>query len=262
MSLTVVARPRDYALDAAAGLIPGVSTENKHGSNRSIDVATVPEDVWSEGGVIVEPTAPRIHDFVSTSLNDAAAGTGLRTCRAFGLQTWDSAETSEVVEMNGLTDAPTANAYVIIHRIVALTWGALGVNVGAIRAVAQVDGTLTAVIQPGDNQTLMATYGLPSTRKAYVTSWWSSWARANAAVNSAELRLLANTTPDIDPNLGFRVQNPLDLFSSATTYVSHPFDPPLEVPGPAILKVQVATVSANGTNVNAGFDLYLRDNPP
>lgn len=52
------------------GLIPEVSSINKFGRNPEIDTATAPEDIWDTGGLWVPPTAPRIHNLVSSSVED------------------------------------------------------------------------------------------------------------------------------------------------------------------------------------------------
>jgi hypothetical protein len=162
------------------GHISGYRTVNKFGRANNVDAA--PTDIWDMANTVqdealwVAPTQARIHDIVSTDAGDDGdpAGVGARTLRVFGLTDWDTAEVSEDIVLNGTTNVPTVNAYVIIHRMMVLTKGATSVNVGNITATAQTDGTVTAEIYAGQGQTQMAIYGIPSTQAAYMTAYWAS----------------------------------------------------------------------------------------
>ena len=68
-------------------------------------------------------------------------GVGARTIRIYGLKTWDLAETSEVMYLQGVFPQNTDNSYVIIHRMEVLTKGATSVNSGAIKATAASDNS-------------------------------------------------------------------------------------------------------------------------
>lgn len=60
----------DPALQQAIAGGSGVSVLNKYGKNPDIDTGTVPEDVIDTGGLVVFPTADRIHQIKSTSIQD------------------------------------------------------------------------------------------------------------------------------------------------------------------------------------------------
>jgi len=181
---------QDYGLAVARGLVTGQSSVNKFGAAPD-GIQTSATDVWSLANstptqqIWLAPTAARIHAIVSTSANDDGdpVGTGARTIRIYGLQTWDTAETSEVVTLNGTGAVNTANSYVIIHRMKVLTMGASGPNVGTISATAATDNTVTAVILPGDGQTEMAIYGVPSVQDFYLTRWSGAIGKSTAAAS-------------------------------------------------------------------------------
>ena len=156
----------DSMLDIAKGSITGLSSVNKFGRNSNIDTGTVPEDIWSRGGVWVAPTTARIHDIASTDVNDSASGTGVRTVNIQGLDAnWELQ--SETVIMNGTSNVATANTYNRIFRMYGETAGSGGTNAGTITATAQTDGTVTAEIAQGMGQTLMAIYTVPAGYTAY-----------------------------------------------------------------------------------------------
>ena len=156
----------DPMLDIARGAISGLGPVNKFGRNADIDAGSVPEDIWSAGGVWVAPTAARTHTITSSNANDIAGGTGVRTIQICGLdENWEEAD--EEVTMNGTTGVGTSTTFVRIFRMYGKTAGSNGTNIGTISATAAVDGTVTAEIDAGKGQTLMAIYTVPAGKTAY-----------------------------------------------------------------------------------------------
>lgn len=250
----------EYALLAARGLVPGVTSVNKFGAAPD-GIQTTATDVWSRANaaatqqIWLAPTAARIHAIVSSSANDDGdpVGTGARTIRVYGLPDWDTAETSEVVTLDGTTPVNTAGSYVIIHRMKVLTCGAAGPNVGTITATAATDGTITAVILPGDGQTEMAIYGVPSTQAFYMTRWSCSIAKSTTAYATFELRV--NEAPGVLTTTYLR-KNDMTCVATGSNSIEKHFFNPIKYDGPCIIKVQGI---ANGADIdaNSAFDGYL-----
>jgi len=255
---TIESSKLPFNLQASRGKIAGISTVEKFGRNADVDTDSDPEDVWTAGGVWAAPTAARAHTVASSSTLDTATGSelGARTVKIFGLTDWSSAETSETITMNGTSDVTTANSYVIIHRMEQLTGGAT--NVGTIAATAVTDATVTAEIAIGQGQTQMAIYGLPSTHEFYMTNWYMTMDRSTGAAAAVDMDLLVQSNPD-DSDSVFVVKNSHGMISTGGTHVNHLFPTLFKVSGPAIIKSQVAFVSASNTDVNSGFDGYLVD---
>jgi len=250
---------RDPMMEISSGNVTGHATVNKFGRNPDVDTATDPEDVWDVGGIWVPPTQARVHNIASTSTADDAGQAGALTIRVWGLTDWDTAEVSEDIVLNGQTDVATVNSYVIIHRMRVLTGTAGATNVGNITATAVTDGTVTAQITAPFGQTLMAIYGIPSTQTLCVTQWYIDMNRQSGATASAdcELRVQEDADTGLSP---FVVKHHLGVTSSGNSHVSHKFDPPFRVAGPAMVKAYVENVSANDTDMSAGFDGVLVDN--
>ena len=57
-------------LQIARGKVPGVRGIRALGRNPDVDTATVPENIWDAGGIYTPPTTNRIHNVVSTDVND------------------------------------------------------------------------------------------------------------------------------------------------------------------------------------------------
>jgi hypothetical protein len=257
-------------MDLSLGFYPGRKPVNKFGRAPS-GVQITPTDIWDRADVTptqqiwIPPTQARIHAIVSTSDEDSdtgglvAQGDGLRTLRVYGLTSWDTAEVSEDIVMDGTTSVNTSNSYVIIHRIKGLTFGSTGSNEGIIKATAATDATVTAQVNIGQGQTQMAIYGVPSIQDAILTQYYFSIHDSTTPVQSAfsDSILLVNEAPDV--NLAaFVVKHVLGVATFGTSYINHKFRPFKTFPGPCIIKVQ-GLASAADTDCSAGFDGFLRD---
>lgn len=185
---------RDFYLDVARGLIPGISHINKFGRNTDVD--TSEEDIWDGGGTWAPPTTARTHQLVSTSTADASGGTGARTVEIFGLDAGFVLQ-NEIVTMNGTTNVATASAYTMIHRMIVRTAGSGEKNAGTITATADTDGTVTAQITIGFNQTLMAIFQIPANTTGYMRHlcWYLN--KAGGAGVFADMRLYAKPPGEV-----------------------------------------------------------------
>ena len=252
---------KDYGLESAKGLVSGSTPVDKFGKTDNAD-SGVPTDVWDGatagvGTVLwVPPTAARVHQLASTSANDTAAGTGARTVRVWGLATWASAESSEDKTLLGTTNVATSSM-VIIHRIKVLTWGSGATNAGVITATADTDGTVTAAISTGVNQTLMSIYGVPSTHTYYLTQQYGGILRATGAgAVAADVKILVKENADV-ANSGWITKKEVQMTNSAP--LRREYSPPVPYAGPCIIKHQVESDTAN-SEVTTEFNGYVEAN--
>jgi len=254
---------KNFSLEVARGNMPGIATVHQTGRNTEID-SGVDADVWDNGQtggtlIWVAPTTARTHDIVSASTSDdgSPAGVGARTVTVEGLTSWTAAEVSETVTMNGTTNVATSNAYVTINHMHVVTKGATNVNVGAITATAQTDGTVTAQINVGVGATEMAIYGIPSTQTLYLVSLDGAQLKAGGS-GVVDVALLVNSESDAELT-NFVHEHNLGLQGAGTSSISYNFEIPLIIPGPAIVKLH-AHSGTNNVDLIAGFDGFLVDN--
>ncbi len=245
------------SLEIAKGNVQGHIPINKFGRNTDLDLS-VTEDIWDGGGIWVAPTQARKHDIASSDAGDASAGVGMKTMEVYGLLDWDTAEVSEIISMNGVSNVPTVNEYVIIHRMIARTWGSSGPNIGVITATAQTDGTITAQINATQGQTQMAIYGIPSIQTAYITQIYGDVNKSGGAAGGVDIDLCVNPRPDVEL-AGFLTKHTFGVLTTGTSALPIPFKPPKVFPGPAIIKMD-GTAGANNMDVSAHFDLILVTN--
>lgn len=258
MMMTYIAT-QDFGLEAGLGNVAGYSTVNKFGEALDCDngIAT---DVWdgadgtTSTDVWVAPTTARTHDVTSASAADTSAGTGARTVRVYGLTGWGAAEVSEDITMNGVANVATANSYVIVHRMKCLTFGSGETNAGIITATAQTDATVTAAIQAGEGQTLMAIYGVPSTQTLCVTGVYATVVGLASPIVAGTMWVMENADQS---DSGFVVKDRAS-FSQANPW-KRVYGPPKCFAGPCIIKIQ-ALSDTNNAQVEASFDAYLADN--
>jgi hypothetical protein len=251
---------------AAMGAYPNIITVNKFGRNIEVD-SGVTADIWDGGHTVasggvsliwVPPTVARTHTIASTDAGDTGGGAGARTMRIYGLTSWDTPEVSEEVTLNTGSPPVTANSYVIIHRMRVLTKGATNVNIGTITATATGDGTVTAQLRPGEGQTQMAIYGIPSTQTAYMGRLYANVNRTVTAASAADISLRVNPEPGVELS-NYLTKHTFGLQTDGTSAFSIPYYTPKGIPGPAIIKIQ-ATSGANDMDISAGFDLLVINN--
>lgn len=261
---------RDPILSISRGLLTGIKHVNKFGAAIN-GLQILPTDIWDRSDssatqrLWIAPTQTRLHTIQSSSsLDDGtpeAAGAGAQAVRVWGLISWDSSEVSEDVILNGTGSVNTSNSYVIIYRMKIISVGSTyNLNLGNITAVAAVDSTITAQISIAQGQTLMAIYGIPSTKKAYMPNFYFNLHdNANPGTPAeADFRILVNENPDLNETV-FLIKHSGGVITSGNSNLEQPFIPYKEIEGPAIIKIQGTSSSAD-LYASAGFDLILVDN--
>jgi hypothetical protein len=251
---------KDFFFDLARGVVNGFGHIEKFGCTVNADDGVL-TDLWDRANVAddqpiwVAPTQARIHQLASSDAGDTLLGAGARTIRITGLISWDADEITEDIELNGTTNVPTVNAYVIIHRIEVLTNGATSINIGTVTATADVDGTVTAQLTIGKGQTEMAIYGVPSTQIAYI-----HYPHANLLLNKGKdsdvsVKILVNTTPK-EELLHFIQKFFIGLRGAGTSDWQQSQDRFVRQVGPCIIKMQCLS-DTNDTICFGGFDVIL-----
>lgn len=233
----------DYYLQVARGQVVGAYALNKFGRNPDIDAGT--EDVWDAGGTWAAPTTARVHNIKSSNANDTSAGTGARTISITGLN-GSYAETTETVTLNGTTDVPTANSYVIIYRMRVTTAGSGATNAGNITATAVTDATVTAQITTGYGQTLMAIWQCPGSYSLYMTGYHVN----SNATTAAKLDIVLWVKPFGEI---WQVKHTGSFDNSVSGGVDYQFQPPFKITEKSLVRIAV-TSSANNQDVTATFD--------
>ena len=261
---------RDFALDASLGLVSKYRTINKFGESDNLDAAAT--DIWDGSSdafsalgqriIWLPPTAAATHDIKSSSALDViSTGTGCRTVDVTGLESWTAAtETTETINMNGVTEVETTALWVIIHRMECMTWGTGGLNAGVITATAKApsDTTLTAGIMVGHNQSQMMIYGISSRMKLRITHMHMELFETVGATLRADGDVLWMSDPatNVVDGTAWTIKDHFEI--STDVGWTQDFHPPKVFDGPGIIKYQ-ATGSTTDIDIIASFDGFIKD---
>lgn len=111
------------------------------------------------------PTAAAVVSIVSDSANDAAAGTGARSVRVYGLDSnFDAVEA--VVALNGLTPALSTQTFSRVNDLVVEDAGSGRTNAGTV--LLSLSAAVLAALLPGTSRAQAARYTVPRNRYAYL----------------------------------------------------------------------------------------------
>ena len=256
----------DDGFNVAAGNAEDMHPVNKFG-RAPTGVQTTASDIWDRCNatptqqIWLAPTAARIHTIASDSAagEDDSGGTGATTVIVSYLADWDTKETTETVSGDLNAGIAMTNAAVMIHRMKVVPQATSTTpNEGTITATAATDATVTAQINPGEGQTQMAIYGIPSTQTLYIDDFYMSINKAQATAGTINASLVVNPNPDVQ-TLAFLIKNTRGVQSTGTSSAPFPFIPSYKVSGPAIIKLQ-GIASAADIEGSAGFNARLVDN--
>ncbi len=245
-------RVADFYFDVGADDVRNFGHVNKFGNN--VDVDQAEEDIWDGGGVWDEPTASQVYTFTSTSGDDASPdGTGARTIEIFGLDS-DGLLASETLALTGTGEVTATNQYSMMHRLIVRTAGSGGENAGTITANANTDGTVTAQITIGNNQTLMAIYKVSAIDNGCLIGFYVGMNRASP--NNGLVDIFLKVKP---PGEVWQVKQVNGLMSTGTTAFQHIYNPPKCFDPLTIIKMS-AIGQTDSNDISAGFDLVLHPN--
>ena len=232
--------PRDFYFQASSGEISGLESVNKFGSNSDIDTGSVPETVWSTGGLYVFPTTSGSISVVSSSANDAAAGTGARTIVVEGLDE-NYREITETFTMDGINPVNSSlwNNWLRVYRAFVTIAGTGEVNAGDITIPTDL------------GQTQMVVFTIPEDKKGYIVSITGSILRSGSN-RSADIALYQRVNGVIRKTYEFNIET-----TGSTTFTKN-FKTPLVFNEKTDIYVNVVNVSTNNTAVFASFNVILQ----
>ncbi len=164
-------------LDVMRGLVQGEYIITKFSRNADIDMGSVPEDIWGQGGLYTgfPTTTAETFEVASSSANDTAAGTGARTVRFYyyddEYNMFDSSGNFLFfdVTLNGTSYVSSGVSGMRIWRGKVLTVGSGETNDGDL--TCRWDSTTSAVfafIGAGVGQTEISNFTIPNGYRGYL----------------------------------------------------------------------------------------------
>lgn len=235
----------DFYTSVGLGLVPGVRRVTALGSNADVDQASLPEDVWSVGGLYPWMTAATSLEVVSTSASDGVAGVGARTITIFGLDI-NYVEVNQSITLDGLTPVAVPTNLFRINSILIMSAGTTKVNVGDINVRDAGGGTVRGQIPAGFGLARQAVFTVPAAHTLSVHSILFAQTRSGGVERTVTMATMFQS-----PNGFFRL--PLEVAVSQITPYRHDGDPGIIVAEKTDFAIRVLSTSTNDLSVTAAF---------
>lgn len=245
---------RDFLLEVVKGNVAGHTFMHKYGRNPDIDNSADYEALWNGGGLYTgfNATAAETVEVFSDDASDAAAGTGARTVRIFGLD-GDYNEQEEVITLNGVTAVDSANTYIRCFRLIVESAGSGGENAGEITVRQNVTtANVFVVIPAAANRSTIAAYTIPAGKTAALYNWAGSI--ISKLSGNISFRMCHRPVGEV-----FQLVEDVGLKSDGQSSFQRHYDLPLLVEE----KTDIVLEGSSDTNniaVSGSFDLVMWDN--
>jgi hypothetical protein len=155
----------DYRAGVMFGMIP---TQSRAAAYGHTPTATANSDVWEGTSLYPFQFSAVPLEILSSSANDASAGTGARTMMIAGLDgNWNVQ--SEIITLNGVTPVATAKSYMRINGLNIVTAGSGNVNAGDITLRLSGAGATQAIARAGYGFAKQAIYTVPASNTLLIT---------------------------------------------------------------------------------------------
>lgn len=233
----------------------------KFGRNPEID-NDASRDIYNgglkTGGVANYPflTTAQTVNVASTSAEDDAtkdpAGTGCYTLYIEGLDTNYELQT-ETISMNGTTNVTTSGTYMRIYRSYVVTAGSTGGNVGTITGTTTSSDDDIFNISPVQGQTRLTPHTVRAGYTAYLVRHWAYMNRTNTS-GSSDIEFLIRPFGE-----AWRSVSLIGVVGGGQSGYEHNEILPFCMEEKTDMRMR-GTVSANNTDISAGFDLIMLKN--
>lgn len=247
--LRVVNNP--YYSEIALGNVANHVPFHMLGYNPSTPALSVMADLSELGvNVIPVPSVATPMEVVSTSINDAAAGTGVRIVEIHGLDALYNV-ISETLTMNGTTPVATVNSYLRLNSFHAKTVGSFGATAAGDITLQTVGGaTIYRQISVGGNKDRTAHYTIPAGMKGLILNY-------NGSSTGKETDVLLRATVDENRNLMAGVYRILGNVTSKDGGMSANLSLPHYVPAKCDIKASAIDIDgAGGGTANINMELF------
>jgi hypothetical protein len=242
----------DFHTEVSKGLVPKHSFIHKFGHNLEIDTNSVPETIWSAGGLYVFPSSADTLKIISSDFDDNGTGTtGALTIKVQGLDAnYDAIE--EDFTLNGQTAVTGNKEFLRVYRAFVTSAGSSEYNEGVITINNSNDTLTLATIPAEGGQTQMAVYTIPRNYKGYLTSF-------SGAINKTTPSTAIILEMVFRKNSVKRVKQSIAIDTTgSTSFIKH-FECPLPIEEKTDIYVNAKEVSANNSGVFSNFSIILVD---
>jgi len=239
-----------FELKVNQGLIPGHSVVDKFGENPDIDTGSTPEDIWEAGGTYnydANGTAP-----IVSLISDNAGDT--QNISVQGLDINGNVVVQEITLIGTTRVALTTPLWRVYRMSNVSSTNLAGtcycyIGTGGVPSLANI----RAIIDDGNNQTLMALYTIPRGYVGYLYRGELGQSRA-ATSGAARLAYFSRRYGQ-----AFTIKKRVDITNQGSSIYQDARSFPDVIPALTDVKLTVESVTANNTGVFGTFDVLLID---
>lgn len=225
----------------------------KFGKNPDIDTGTLPEDVWSQGGLYNWPAVAQTMSVVSSSIADDVGSTGVTSVRIYGLDA-DFLEVTDDIIMDGQTPVVGSVEFLRVFRMEALTAGTGLTNAGTITATGTTSSLVHGAIPAGTGQSQMAIYTVPAGKRLVMSYFDVSITRDAAGGASAQANIELYIRDASTSGAPWKVKYEKNLQITGTgSFASAPKVARYVFPAKTDIRIEVDTVTDSNTGIEATF---------
>lgn len=243
---------KDFILAVQMGQVPGHKFLDKFGENPDIDTATVPEDIWYQGGLYpfdAWGTAPIISVVSDSPLDN-------QVIEIPGLDI-TGAEVTQRVQLNGTTRVALTTPLWRFNRAYNVSPRSNPINgnvyfytgTGNVPLAAEIRGSIV----DGNNQTLIAIYTIPKGKVGFLYRGEVGCSRdvVSGSVRAAYYSARRDGV--------FRIQKRVDIMSTGSSVYQDKRPGYDIIPALTDIALRVEHVSNNDTGVFGSLDILLVD---
>lgn len=191
----------------------------------------------------------------SSSANDSSAGTGARTVEITYLTSTGVGPLTTTIILNGLTfvNASVSNIC-FIEKIKVLTVGSTGSNVGilTLKASPAGAGATVGTIAATDNITYWSHHYVPTGKTCYISGF--SINSNGTVAGSGAVFVLRASTPMTPNTPELQISDFHRLYGQQSSTNTRNYLSPIQVPGPARIRVYVTPETSTSTVYRAAYD--------
>lgn len=243
----------DYYDSIALGLISGCTRAFGVGYNPNVSPAGLPADAWGGTGEFNFIDVATDVEFVSTSANDTAAGTGARTV-TYNVLDANYIPKTITINTNGLTPVPVGNI-IASNGSRAILVGSNNSNVGDLILRDVSGGTIRGIILAGVGISRQASYTIPAGHSLLVKSIVMGVDSPNGIVG----QFASVTTYSKAPGQSIIFALPLGN-TSGQPYLHVIGQPPILVNERNRWGIKITDLSDNNSIITVGWNGILRSN--
>jgi hypothetical protein len=202
-----------------------------------------------------EQSANFTGSIVSSSANDAAAGTGARTVKIFFVNATGATAGTETVTLNGTTPVNLATTTkCFTEKMEVVTAGSGGVAAGTIslKTAAAGGGTTVGTIATGDTQTYWAHHYVVTGKTCNVTDI----SVGNSVTNAGVALYILKALPIGVANAVEKQVSDFLTLAGASSSINRPYGSQIQIVGPARVALYVTPGTGSSFVYRGSFDCY------